>query len=70
MTGIDSPPLQPVTWSRKRAGRIQVEFYLGAHQVDFLDAVAFHNVITRTEVVRRIIDEAIVRNAARNEGTR
>ncbi len=57
-------PLKPVTWTRTTAGRMQIKFYLGAHQVEFLDAVAFHNASTRTDVVRRIIDEAIVRNAA------
>lgn len=56
--------LRPVSWTRTASGRQQIRVYLGAHHVEFLDAVAYHNASTRTDVVRRIIDEAIVRNAA------
>ncbi len=57
-------PLKPATWTRTKTGREQIKIYLGAHQIEFLDAVAHHNASTRSDVVRRIIDEAIVRNAA------
>lgn len=47
-------------WSPDPSDRVTVALYLGKAQVDHLDSLAFEQDTSRSEVVRNLIDEAMV----------
>lgn len=51
--------------TRRATDVIGIQFYLSPQQVTFLDAIAVYQSISRTEVMRRLLDEAMARDAAR-----
>lgn len=57
MNAVTASTARAITFPK----RARLEVYIGTHQMAFLDDVARYQAITRTEALRRVLDEAMAR---------